>query len=151
MKLKVHGLEFHPLPVFSNEKGKLFHHVRKDSVYFQGFGEIYYSLTYPGVVKGWKFHKDISQIFTVISGTMKIVIYDLREESSTFGLFDTIVLGPDNYGALKIPPKVWYAFSPAGAKEAVIANVTSQPHSPGESLSEPLDTYLSEELVGFWG
>lgn len=150
VKLKIEGIEFFPLKIFENANGKLFHHVRSDSPYYEKFGEIYYSLTYPGVVKGWKLHREVSQIFTVPVGDMKFVFFDQRPQSKTYGQFDQIVIGEKNYGALKMAPGIWYAFTPIGKMQALIANQISQPHDPNESEQKPLDTFLKERQPNIW-
>jgi len=38
---------------------------------------------YPGVVKGWHYHKKQSDNMAVVRGMMKIVLYDGRKDSTT--------------------------------------------------------------------
>lgn len=152
-KLKIQGLEFFPIKVFENEKGKLFHHVRSDSPYFAQFGEIYYSMTYAGVIKGWKLHHEVTQIFVVPIGSVRILLYDLREGSPTHGCHDLVDLGHDvgNYGALKIPPGLLYAFGTLGEATSLVANQISMPHRPEESTNYPLETYFKDNFNQIWG
>lgn len=149
--INIYDVKFHQLNVFSNESGKLFHHVRSDSSFFKQFGEVYYSLTYPGVVKGWKIHEKINQLFVVPLGMMRVVLYDLREGSPCRGKFDVIDLGEDNYGALQIPANIWYAFSPLGSIPSLIANQIDRPYDASETRVLPLEAYLTEHASTLWG
>lgn len=148
--MKIDGVEFFPLNVFENANGKLFHHVRSDSHYYEKFGEIYYSLTYAGVVKGWKLHKEVSQIFTVPHGNMKFVFFDQRAGSKSYGQFDEIVIGEKNYGALKMAAGIWYAFTPIGKEQALVANQITLPHDAGEAEQRPLEYFLKDQQPKIW-
>lgn len=47
---------------------------------FKGFGEIYFSTIYPGVVKGWHLHKNAVLNYAVIKGMIKLVLFDARKD-----------------------------------------------------------------------
>ena len=63
------------------------------------FGEIYFSTIYPGVVKGWHLHEEMTLNYACVVGRIKLVVYDDREESPTRGELDEIFLGPDSLRA----------------------------------------------------
>lgn len=136
----IEGLIQTPTKKIENDQGMIMHMMRKDSEIFQNFGEIYFSLTYPGVVKGWTCHKQMTQNYAVPSGELKVVLYDGRQDSQTYGKINEILVGRNNYQILTIPPGVWYSFTPLNKKEAMIANCTDLPHSEGESSKLPIDT-----------
>eukprot|EP01133_Synstelium_polycarpum_P004768 gene4768-5555_t len=95
----------------ADERGAVFHYLRADDPAFKGFGEAYYSKVNPGIVKGWKYHREISQEFCVPFGRIDLVVYDGREDSTTFGQIDKITLDDDaNYFRLSLPPGLWYSF-----------------------------------------
>jgi dTDP-4-dehydrorhamnose 3,5-epimerase len=138
--MQIHGVEIIPLKKIEDERGAVMHMLRSDQANFKGFGEIYFSLTNPGIVKGWKLHKKITQSMCVPEGTIKIVIYDSRKESPSFGCIQTIVLGQENYSLLQLPPNIWYAFKAISVTHAIIANCINEPHLPAESETIPLIT-----------
>jgi dTDP-4-dehydrorhamnose 3,5-epimerase len=127
------GVQFHPLKRICDERGAVLHMLRSDSPCFKGFGEVYFSLTYPGFVKGWKLHRRISQLMCVPSGDMRFVLFDPREGSRSFNRVQSFVIGESNYTLLELPANIWYGFSPVGTSPALIANCTSEPHDPTES------------------
>lgn len=106
-----------------------------------GFGELYFSEIFAGAVKAWKQHSHQTQHFAVPVGQLKVVLFDDREGSATRGQVQEIVLGrPANYRLLRIPPMIWYGFSPVGDQSALICNCADIPHDPTESIHKPVDT-----------
>ena len=59
--------------------------LKKSDANLKQFGEIYSATAYPGVVKGWHLHTKQEQNYDVISGMIKLVLFDDREESKTKG------------------------------------------------------------------
>ncbi|MBU0683932.1 MAG: dTDP-4-dehydrorhamnose 3,5-epimerase family protein [Candidatus Omnitrophica bacterium] len=123
-----------PLKVFSDSRGSVLHMVRRDNDFFNQFGEIYFSQINPGIIKGWKKHLKMTQYFAVPMGNVKWVLYDERENSSTYGEIQEIFMGIDKYRLVCIPPLVWYSFMALENKSALIANCTDIPHDPKEVI-----------------
>ena len=57
---------------------KVMHMLRKDSSVFSNFGEIYFSCTYPGAIKAWHLHKQMTLNYAAIYGEIKCVLFDDR-------------------------------------------------------------------------
>lgn len=134
------GVLIHPLKQIPDERGKIMHMLRSDDPYFTQFGEIYFSMVYPGVVKGWHLHKRMVLNYAVIIGMIKLVLFDAREESSTMGEVQELFLGENNYALVTIPPGIWNGFKGIGEKPAFVANCSSIPHDPDEIVRlDPLD------------
>lgn len=136
----IDGVLFLPLKQIHDERGKVMHMLRNDQDNFEGFGEIYFSCTYPGVVKGWHRHKLMTLNYAAICGKTKVVLYDDREGSSTKGRLQEFYLSPENYGLLKVPPGVWNGFKALGTADAILANCATIPHAPDEIERLPFDT-----------
>ena len=79
MKL-IQGVHVKPLKVIADERGYLMEMMRNDDPFFQRFGQSYVSVAYPGVVKGWHFHKVQTDHFVIVKGMMKVVLYDQPDE-----------------------------------------------------------------------
>ena len=110
------------------------HMLREDDPDFERFGEIYFSVVYPGVVKGWHIHKKMTLNYTVVSGMIKLVLYDGRVKSSTYKEIQEIFMGEDKYLLVKIPPGITNGFKGVGAKPAIVANCATLPHDPQEII-----------------
>lgn len=137
----IDGVVITPLKRIGDERGMVLHMLRRDWDVFEDFGEIYFSIVYPGVVKGWKRHKQMIQNFAVPMGNANFVLYDDREGSPTMGEMQDLNLGQDNYFLLTLPALIWYGFSGSGKGSTLIANCASLPHDPdeteGKDLSDP--------------
>ena len=128
----IDGVIIKPLSQIPDERGKIMHMLRSDDPEFEGFGEIYFSVVYPGVIKGWHLHKQMTLNYAVIAGMVKLVLYDNRVGSPTQGEIQEIFTGESNYCLIKIPPLVWNGFKGIGATPAIVANCATLPHDPGE-------------------
>ena len=134
----IQGVDFHPLKQIPDERGRVMQMLRRDDPWFDRFGEIYFSVVYPGVVKGWHLHKVMTLNYAVIVGRIKLVLYDEREDSPTRGKLQEIFAGEDNYCLITVPPNVWNGFKGLGVEPAIVANCATEPYDPSEIVrSEP--------------
>ena len=99
---------------------------------FEKFGEVYFSMVYPGVVKGWHLHTDMIINYAVPQGLIKLVLYDDREGSKTKGELNELYLGEGNYCLVKVPPYIWNGFKGVGVTPSLVVNCSSIPHDPTE-------------------
>ena len=106
--------------------------LRADDSYFEGFGEIYFSVIYPGIVKGWHLHSRMTINYAVVIGSIKLVLYDQRSDSKTHGELQEIMFGEINYQLVRIPPGIVNGFTAVGGEKAIVANCASIPHDPNE-------------------
>ena len=113
------------------------HMLRSDDPHFSRFGEIYFSIVKPGVVKGWHLHRRMTLNYAVPVGRIRLVLYDERESSSTRGTVQELQLGHDDYKLVSVPPGVWNGFLGLGTSASLIANCATEPHDPEEILRKP--------------
>ncbi len=144
----IQGVQINLLRQIPDERGKVMHMLRCDDPWFEKFGEIYFSVVYPGVVKGWHLHKRMTLNYGVVSGMIKIVLYDDREDSPTRGELQEIFTGEDNYALVTIPPRVWNGFKGIGVTLAIVANCATEPHDPEEIVR--MDPF-TEKIPYDWG
>jgi len=139
----IDGVKIKPLRKICDERGMIMHMLRCDDPDFEKFGEIYFSVVHPGVIKGWHNHREMTLNYAVISGMIKLVLYDDREDSPTKGELQEIFMGEDNYVLVKIPPRVWNGFKGIGVKPAVVANCATLPYDPHEIYRlDPFDDHI---------
>ena len=72
----IDGVIVKKLRVIPDERGYLMEMLRADDEFFQKFGQVYLTVAYPGVVKGWHYHKKQTDHFVGVSGMMKVVLFD---------------------------------------------------------------------------
>ena len=126
----INGVIVTPLRRIPDDRGKIMHIMKSSDQDFHSFGEVYCSTVYPGVVKGWHLHKEMTLNYVVLKGKIKFVLYDGRKDSSTYGETQEIYIGEDNYVRVTVPPFVWNGFMGLGLEEAFVINFTDIPHSP---------------------
>jgi len=117
------------LKVIPDERGRLMEMLRSDDDFFVSFGQVYMTLGYPGVVKGWHFHKDQYDHFVVVKGMIKLVLFDNRLISRTYQEINEFFIGEYNNLLIQIPPLVIHGFKAIGNQEAIIINVSSEPYN----------------------
>ena len=137
----IEGVKVVPLKRIPDERGTIHHMLKATDPHFAGFGEVYFSTVYPGVVKGWHLHHNMTLQYACIHGRVKLVIYDDRPDSSTKGELMEIFLGPDNYSLVVIPPGLWNGFKGFGSEASINADCIDIPHE--QAKSERIDPHSS--------
>jgi dTDP-4-dehydrorhamnose 3,5-epimerase len=136
----IEGVVVKPLRRIPDERGFIMHMLRSDDPEFEKFGEIYFSTAYPGAIKAWHLHKEMTLNYAVVVGMIKLVLYDDREDSPTRGETQELYIGHENYQLVKIPPHIWNGFKGIGTQMAVIANCATLAHDPDEIIRKsPFD------------
>jgi dTDP-4-dehydrorhamnose 3,5-epimerase len=122
----IYGVIIKKLKVISDERGRLMEILRTDDNCYEKFGQVYMTTAYPGVVKGWHYHKKQFDNMAVVKGMMKIVLYDSRKESASFGEINEIFAGIHNPVLVHIPPFVYHGFKCISEDEAIVVNAPTE-------------------------
>jgi len=139
----IHGVHVKPLRVIADERGYVMEMLRCDDPFYQRFGQSYVSVAYPGVVKGWHYHKVQTDHFVIVKGMMKVVLYDRRDDSPTKGMVNEFFMGEKNPILVTIPPGVLHGMKGIGTEPAMRvrlsrARASSRSSSPHQAASKPL-------------
>jgi dTDP-4-dehydrorhamnose 3,5-epimerase len=127
---QIDGVIVKQLKVIPDERGWLMEMLRADDPFFQQFGQVYVSVAYPGVVKGWHYHKVQWDHFVIVKGMMKVVLYDIRDGSPTKGVLREYFMGEQNPILLRIPPGVLHGMKAIGTEPGMLVNCPSHPYDP---------------------
>jgi dTDP-4-dehydrorhamnose 3,5-epimerase len=147
------GVKTKPLQMHVDERGRLMEILRRDDEIYAGFGQVYITTVYPGVVKAWHYHKVQTDNFACLCGMIKLVLFDARETSPTRGEVNEFFIGDDNRLLVQIPPGVHHGFKGIGTLEAIVLNVPTEPYNhqqpdeyrlPPRDKSIPYDWALKE-------
>ncbi len=128
--------------VLPDERGRLGEIMRADDPWFVKFGQVYFTTTYPGVVKAWHFHKLQTDHFYVLRGAIKVGLYDARTDSPTHGEVNELYLSEHLPGLLRIPPGVYHGWMCVSDCECFVVNVTTECYDykqPDEFRADPHD------------
>lgn len=139
----IDGVLITPLKKIPDERGYVMHMLRADSPAYRGFGEVYFSAVYQGVVKAWHRHLTNTLNLTAIKGMVKVLLYDERPESPTKGELLELFVGDQNYQLVTIPVGVWNGFKGISAPEAILAVCLADPYDPAEvERLDPFDNHI---------
>ena len=129
-----------PLKILSDNRGKVMHMMRNDSKIFESFGEVYFSTIFNEAIKAWHLHKENTLNYACVKGKVKLVLFDDRQESTTNGEQQEIILSPKKYFLGTSPPNIWNGFKGLDRDESIIANCLSSPHNEKEMIrKDPFD------------
>jgi dTDP-4-dehydrorhamnose 3,5-epimerase len=145
----IDGVRIKDLKIIPDERGRLMEMLRADDGLFTKFGQIYATTAYPGVVKAWHYHKKQADNMTVISGMMKIVIYDAREDSPTKGQIDEFFTGVHKPQVIQIPPLVYHGFKCISETESIVINCPTEVYNYNEPDEFRVDPY-SDKIPYDW-
>ncbi len=138
----IEGVSVRRAKVIPDQRGRLGEIFRADDPWFEKFGQVYFTTTYPGVVKAWHYHKKQTDHFYVVKGMVKIALHDQRSNSSTSGVVNELYLGDCCPGLLRIPPGVTHGWMCVSECEAYIVNIVSEMYNysnPDEFRIDPHD------------
>ena len=136
----IDDIKITPLKQIVDERGKIMHMMRKDSQIFEKFGEIYFSTINPGFIKAWHLHKETTLNYACVKGKVKLVLFDDRKDSSTTGQYQELILSPEDYFLVTIPPFIWNGFKGLSDSDSIIANCMTLPHNEKEMVRKaPFD------------
>lgn len=105
---------------------------------------VYQSMVRPHKVKGWVVHHLQEDRLFVSLGTLRIVLYDGREDSPTQGMINELFLGERNRAMIVIPSGVYHAVQNVGESDAYFINLPTRAydHANPDKYRLPLDTDL---------
>lgn len=122
----IDGVKTRKLRLIPDERGFLMEMLRSDWEEYERFGQVYMTAVYPGVVKGWHYHKVQTDHFICVHGMAKVVLYDSRPDSATHGEVNEFFIGDQNPMLVKIPPGVMHGFKGISPEMALIVNVPTE-------------------------
>ncbi len=120
------GVHVKPLRLVADDRGYLMEMLRADDGFFGKFGQVYVSATYPGVVKAWHYHKVQVDHFVCVSGMVKLVLIDRRDDSPTRDVVNEFFLGDQHRALVQVPNLVYHGWKCIGPEVALVVNVPSE-------------------------
>jgi dTDP-4-dehydrorhamnose 3,5-epimerase len=148
----VDGLQFRPVRPVPHEDGTVTEVAREvwpevDLPIVQ----VHITTTFPGRVRAWGLHEASTDRLFVVRGLVSIVVYDGREDSTTYRQVNEFRVSERNPGLLVIPPNLYHGWKNIGVDEAFIINMPSSQydHDEPDALDLPYDSAAAEEVVPF--
>jgi dTDP-4-dehydrorhamnose 3,5-epimerase len=88
------------------------------------------ALNYPGAIKAFHYHLHQTDCWTPTKGLLQVALVDLRLGSRTFGLCNTMYLGPLRPWQVLIPPGVGHGYKVVGMEESILVYLTDRFYDP---------------------
>jgi dTDP-4-dehydrorhamnose 3,5-epimerase len=104
----------------------------------QPFAQISRSLAYarggnpPELIKAFHWHKRQWDYWDVITGNVRVVLVDLREESPTAGTIQSVFLGENSPKVVAIPPLVLHGYQALDLRDVTLNYYVTEPYQPAD-------------------
>lgn len=126
----IDGVTVTPLAFNSDLRGSLCELLTMRDGLIEPIVHVYHVTAEPGSVRAWVYHRLQYDRLAFVNGRFKVVLYDIRPNSSTYGMLNVLNLGRDHPGLLRIPPYVIHAVQNIGEETAAFVNLPTQAWQP---------------------
>jgi dTDP-4-dehydrorhamnose 3,5-epimerase len=113
--------------------------------------QVHQTTTLPGRIRAWGLHQRSTDRLFVVSGLVKIAVFDGRLDSPTYGFINEFTVSEKNPGLLIIPPNLYHGWKNIGTNEAIIINMpTSMYHYDApDALDLPWDSEAAKQIIPY--
>jgi dTDP-4-dehydrorhamnose 3,5-epimerase len=101
----------------------------------------------PGVVKGWIKHDHLDDRLFMAAGAIRVVLYDDRPESPTYGLVTDQCFDDHSRASVRIPAGVFHAIGNVGTTDARLINCPTRAYN--HEAPDKWDLPLENDLIPF--
>jgi dTDP-4-dehydrorhamnose 3,5-epimerase len=142
---EIEDVEITDLRFFDDERGWLSELFRQDDLDENLYPVMcYISMTKSGIQRGPHAHKKQTDYFAFYSSSFKLVLWDGRTDSPTYGNRMVLFLGKENPKRVIIPPGVVHAYKNVGSEDGLVLNFPNTLYA-GWKKEEPVDEIRYED------
>lgn len=128
------GVRLQPYDVWPDDRGYFMEVMRTRHGLAQEFApettQISAALSYPGTIKAFHFHRNQTDLWLPAMGMFQVALVDLRPDSATFGVKNTLHLGQLRPWQVLIPPGVGHGYKVIGEHSGMLIYVTNRFYNP---------------------
>jgi dTDP-4-dehydrorhamnose 3,5-epimerase len=144
---KIHDVVIKKLVTHCDDRGYLREVLRDDDGLMERFGQTTITKTYPGVIKAFHWHRKQDDLWYVVDGMARVVLYDRRANSPTRGETQVICAGEDNPVLILIPKGIAHGYQVLGSKPVILFYHTTQSYNPDDPDEERVP--FDDPEIGF--
>lgn len=140
----IEGVKIAPLQVYADDRGFFTELARLGKGIASGMSpdanrkiQVSFTLTYPGTIKAIHYHSEQTDLWAPVSGMLQVFLYDLRRQSRTFGLINTVYVGRFRPWEILIPPGVAHGYKALGVEPIELLYFTDRHYNPADELRIP--------------
>lgn len=113
--------------------------------------QVHATTTFPGRVRGWGLHRRTVDRLFVLSGAVRVVCYDGREGSPTYGRVNEFFLGDRSPGLVIIPTHVYHGWKNVGPTESIIISLPSEvyDHEQSDGVELAWDAPATRQIIPY--
>lgn len=132
----ISGVEARPFALWPDDRGYFLEIARLGqglvADFPSGSTQVSAALNYPGIIKAFHFHKFQTDFWVPVAGLLQVALVDLRRESGTFGVKNTLYIGALRPWQLLIPSGVAHGYKVIGDQPSVLVYVTNRIYDPAD-------------------
>lgn len=125
----IQGVKVTPLALFPDDRGYFMEVIRLETPERR---QVSAALSYPGTIKAFHFHRRQTDWWAPVQGMFQVALVDLRPDSPTFGVRNTLYAGALRPCQIIIPPGVGHGYKVIGPDAAMLVYVTDQFYDPSD-------------------
>ena len=151
-ELRVAGVEFRPTRPVPHEDGHVTEVARASwEMLKRPLVQVHITTTFAGRVRAWGLHPLGTDRLFVVSGLVKLVVYDGRRDSPTVGRWNEFVVSEKNPGLLIVPPNLYHGWKNIGTTEAIIINMPDRmyEYDAPDALDLPWDSQAARAIIPY--
>ena len=141
-------VQVEPFNVWPDDRGYFLEVARLGSGLVADFpaasSQVSAALNYPGIIKAFHFHRFQTDYWVAAAGLLQVALVDLRRDSRSYGVKNTLYVGALRPWQIRIPPGVAHGYKVVGEHPSVLVYVTNRTYNPKDEGRIPYnDTSIS--------
>jgi dTDP-4-dehydrorhamnose 3,5-epimerase len=128
------GVRVRPFDLWPDDRGYFLEVIRMRQGLASDFlpetTQVSAALSYPETIKAFHFHKYQTDLWVPSQGMFQVALVDLRPESATFGVKNTMYLGALRPWQVLIPPGIGHGYKVIGEHAGMLVYVTNRLYDP---------------------
>ena len=132
-----------PIAVWPDDRGYFLEVVRMGEGVVAGYPaastQVSAALSYPGTIKAFHYHRKQTDCWVPVAGMLQVALVDLRKDSGTFGIRNTLYVGALRPWRVVVPPGVAHGYKVIGTDRAILVYVTDRFYDSADEGRIPYD------------
>ena len=148
----VDGVKFRPTRPVAHADGHVSEIARASwDIIEKPIVQVHMTTTLPGRVRAWGLHQLGSDRLFVVSGLIRLAVFDGRKDSATFGKTAEYIVSEKTPGLLTIAPSLYHGWKNIGTTEAIVINMPDRvyDYDNPDSLDLPWDSEEAARLIPY--
>lgn len=130
----IEGVRINPVSLWPDDRGYFLEVARLGSGMTAAFPlnstQVSAALSYPGTIKAFHIHRQQTDCWLAVQGLFQVALVDMRRDSRTWGLRNTIYVGALRPWQILVPPGVAHGYKVIGADPALLIYLTDRFYNP---------------------